>query len=140
MKIHLPRSRSIHYCLLLCFYKALELASWRLRYAGRRVQPYICYRRGCDLELAMFVFLLLMLYPNDTLTRFAKATKTCPAAKRYWRPLNSKRSLPVLKWTTGSGYFLSFCRYIQSKSNHLTHRCATNKTNKYLTSTIQGRI
>ena len=40
------------------------------------VQPYICYRRGCDLELAMFVFLVLsMLYPNDTLTEFAKATR-----------------------------------------------------------------
>ena len=33
------------------------------------------------------VFLvLLMLYPNNTLTGFADATKTCPAAKRYWRP------------------------------------------------------
>ena len=67
------------------------------------------YRRGCGLELAMFVFLVLsMFYPNDTLTGFAKATKTCPAAKRYWRPLNSKRSLPVLKWTSESEYFLSF--------------------------------
>ena len=48
---------------------------------------YICYRRRCGLELAMFVFLVLStLYPNDTLTGFAKATKTCPAAKRYWRP------------------------------------------------------
>ena len=51
----------------------------------------------------MFVFLVLsMLYPNDTLSGFAKATKTCPAAKRYRRPLNSKRSLPVLKWTSES--------------------------------------
>ena len=48
----------------------------------------------------MFVFQVLpMLYPNGTLARFAKTTKTCPAAKWYWRPLNSKRSLPVLKWT-----------------------------------------
>ena len=48
----------------------------------------------------MFVFLVLaMLYPNDTLTGFAKAMKTCPAAKRYWRPL---------KWTSKSEYFLSF--------------------------------
>ena len=40
-----------------------------------------CYRRGCGLELATFVRLVLsMLYPNDTLTGFAKATKTCPAA------------------------------------------------------------
>ena len=52
----------------------------------------------------MLVFLVLsMLYQNDTLTGFANATKTCPAAKRYWRPLNSKRaSLPVLKWTSES--------------------------------------
>ena len=57
--------------------------------------------RGCGLELAMFVFLVLsILYPNGTLAGFAKATKTCPAAKWYWRPLNSKRSLPVLKWTS----------------------------------------
>ena len=50
------------------------------------------------------VFLVLsMLYPNNTLTGFAKATKTCPATKRYWRPLNSKRHLPVLKWTSESG-------------------------------------
>ena len=55
----------------------------------------------------MLVFLVLsMLY--NTLTGFAKATKTCPAAKQYWRPLNSKRSLPVLKWTSESEYFLSF--------------------------------
>ena len=38
----------------------------------------------------------------------AKATKTCRAAKRYWRPLNPKRSLPVLKWTSEREYFLSF--------------------------------
>ena len=63
----------------------------------------------------MFVF--LVLYPNDTLTGFAKATKTCPAAKWYWRPLNSKRSLPVLKWTSESEYFLSFLQiYIQEQS------------------------
>ena len=57
----------------------------------------------------MFVSVVLsMLYPNDTLTGFAKATKTCPAAKRYWRPLNSKRSLPVLKWTSESVEFQFF--------------------------------
>ena len=50
--------------------------------------------------------------------------KTCPAAKWYWRPLNSKRSIPVLKWTSKSE--LSFKNYIpfQSKSNHLTPCCA----------------
>ena len=57
----------------------------------------------------MLVFLVsVILYPNGTLAGFAKATKTCPAAKRYWRPLNSKRSLPVLKWSSESEYFLSF--------------------------------
>ena len=45
----------------------------------------------------MFVFLVLsMLYPNDTLTGFAKAMKTYPAAQRYCRPFNLKRSLPVV--------------------------------------------
>ena len=44
---------------------------------------------------AMFVFLaLVFLYPNDRLTL---ATKTCRAAKPYQRPLNSMRSLSVLK-------------------------------------------
>ena len=37
----------------------------------------------------MFVFLVFsILYPNVTLTGFAKATKTGRAAKRYWQPLN----------------------------------------------------
>ena len=50
---------------------------------------------GCGLGLAIFVFIVLpILYQNGTLARFAKATKNCPAAKWYWRPLNSKRSLP----------------------------------------------
>ena len=82
----------------------------------------------------MFVFLVLsILYPNGTLAGFAKATKTCPAAKWYWRPLNSKRSLPVLKWTSKSEYSLSFKFlfadnyinpiYLDAMSNHLTPRC-----------------
>ena len=90
----------------------------------------------------MFVFLVLsMLYQIDTLTGFAKATKTCPATKRYWRPLNSKRSLPVLKWTSESEYFLSFKIFlqtlyiiyyiIQSKSDHLTPRCACAARDNY---------
>ena len=71
----------------------------------------------------MFVFLVLpILYPNNTLTGFAKATKTCQAAKQYWRPLNSKRSLPVLKLTSESESFKK--NNMQSKSNHLTPRCA----------------
>ena len=47
---------------------------------------------------AMFVFLALgTLYPIDRLSGFAMATKTCRAAKLYQRPLNSMRSLSVLK-------------------------------------------
>ena len=39
---------------------------------------------------AMFVFLALaILYPNDRLSGFAMAMKTCRAAKLYQRPLNS---------------------------------------------------
>ena len=58
----------------------------------------------------MFVFLVLpILYPNGTLAGFAKATKTCLAAKCR---------LPVLKWTSESGY------KHKSKSDHLTPRCA----------------
>ena len=70
--------------------------------AGRRVQPYICYRRGCGLELPMFVFLVLsMLYPNDT-NRICEGHEDLPSCKAV---LNSKRSLPVLKWTSESEYF-----------------------------------
>ena len=44
---------------------------------------------------AMFVFLALaILYPNDRLSGFVMAMKT---AKLYQRPLNSMRSLSVLK-------------------------------------------
>ena len=40
--------------------------------------------KGVWFGAGKFVFLVLsMLYPNDTLTGFAKATKTCPAAKRH---------------------------------------------------------
>ena len=47
---------------------------------------------------ALFVFLALStLYPNNRLSRFAVATKTCRAAKLYQRPLNSMRSLCVFK-------------------------------------------
>ena len=45
----------------------------------------------------MFVFLaLVILYPNDRLSGFVMATKTCRAVKLYQRPLNSMRSLSVL--------------------------------------------
>ena len=54
---------------------------------------------GASGELVQcFVFLALAtLYPNDRLSGFAMATKTCRAAKLYQRPLNSMRSLSVLK-------------------------------------------
>ena len=62
----------------------------------------------------MFVFLVLsILYSKGTLAGFAKATKTCLAAKWYWRPLNLKRSLHVLKWTSESEYFLGFNFFLQ---------------------------
>ena len=62
----------------------------------------------------MFMFLVLStLYLNDKLTGFVKATKTFPAAKRYWRPL----SLPVLKWTSESEYFLSFKKFFLQTYN-----------------------
>ena len=48
---------------------------------------------------------LSILYPNDRLSGFAMATKTCPAAKLYQRPLNSMRSLFVFKETSESEYF-----------------------------------
>ena len=77
----------------------------------------------------MFVFLVsAILYPNGTL---AKATKTCPAAKRYWRPLNSKRSLPVLKWSSESEYFLSFNFFLQ---------ITWNRWHFLPDSTVNGRV
>ena len=48
---------------------------------------------------------LAILYPNDRLSGFAMATKTCRAAKLYQRPLNLMRSLSVLKLTSESEYF-----------------------------------
>ena len=54
----------------------------------------------------MFVFLtMLTLYPDGRLAGFALAMKTSGAAKVYWRRLNSKRSIPVLEWTSESEYF-----------------------------------
>ena len=67
----------------------------------------------------MFVFLVLsMHYPNDTLAGFVKAMKTCPAAKRYWRSLNSKRSLPMLKWTSDTFYDVMPCNYYALHEKH----------------------
>ena len=77
---------------------------------SRRVQQYLAcsmqYRRGMVSIWSMFVFLtMLTLYPDGKLTGFALDTKTSGAAKVYWRQLNSKRSLPVLKWVSESEYF-----------------------------------
>ena len=64
---------------------------------------------------AMFVFLtLLILYPNERLTGFATATKTCRAAKLYQRPLSSMISLSVLKWTSESEYFERSLTFLQT--------------------------
>ena len=55
--------------------------------------------------LALVFLALVILYPNDRLSGFAMATKTCRAAKLHQRPLNSMRSLSVLKQTSESEYF-----------------------------------
>ena len=63
---------------------------------------------------------MLTLYPDGRLEGFALAMKTSGAAKVYWRRLNSKRSLPVLKWASESEYFarcrkgtkIFFCRFV----------------------------
>ena len=63
------------------------------------------YRRGVVSIWSMFVFLtMLTLYLDGRLTGFALDTKTSGAAKVYWRRLNSKRSLSVLKWVSESEY------------------------------------
>ena len=55
---------------------------------------------------SMFVFLtMLTLYPDGRLTGFALATKTSGAAKVYWKRLNSKKKVSVLKWASESEYF-----------------------------------
>ena len=55
---------------------------------------------------------LSTFYPNDRLSGFAMATKTCQAAKLYQRPLISMRSLSVLELTYESEYFLEIKPYI----------------------------
>ena len=60
---------------------------------------------------------MLTLYPDGRLTGFAKATKTSGTAKVYWRPLNSKRSLPVLEWTSESEYFERFKKNFADNNN-----------------------
>ena len=64
------------------------------------------YRRGVVSIWSMFVFLtMLTLYPDGRLTGFALATKTSGAAKVYWKRLNSKKKVSVLKWASESEYF-----------------------------------
>ena len=63
----------------------------------------------------MFVFLtMLTLYPDCRLAGFAKATKTSGVAKVYWRRLHSKRSLPVLEWSSESKYFERFNFFVDN--------------------------
>ena len=67
--------------------------------SSRRVQPFwygICYRWGVVWS-NVCVSGVVILYPNDRLSGFVMATKTCRAAKLYQRPLNSMRSLSVLE-------------------------------------------
>ena len=64
------------------------------------------YRRGVVSIWSIFVFqTMLTLYPDGRLTGFALATKTSGASKVYWKRLNWKRSLSVLKWASESEYF-----------------------------------
>ena len=90
-------------------------------------------RRGVVSIWSMFVFLaLLIFYPNATPSEFVMATKTSRAAKLYWRPLNSKGSLPVLKWTSESEYFSeTLFFFAEAKCNHFTPRCACATRGKY---------
>ena len=64
------------------------------------------YRRGVVSIWSMFVFLtMLTLYPDGRLIGFALATKTSGAANVYWKRLNSKKKVSVLKWASESEYF-----------------------------------
>ena len=101
---------------LLPLVDSLKIVGWqtlpispRARVVEPRVGVFNRHRRGVVSIWSMFVFLTMpTLYLDGRLTGFAKATKTCPAHKLYWRPLNWKRSLPVLKWTCESEYFFEF--------------------------------
>ena len=55
--------------------------------------------------------------PKRHTSRIAKAMKTCPAAKWYWRALNPKRSNGLLKLSS-SNFFSILVQ------EHLTPRCA----------------
>ena len=69
---------------------------------------------------------LVILYPNDRLSGFAMATKTCRAAKLYQRPLNSMRSLSVLEETSESGdkRLVPKKVNIDTTTDHITPCCA----------------
>ena len=72
------------------------------------------YRRGV---VSMFVFLtMLTLYPDGRLTGFALATKTSGAAKVYWKRLNSKKKVSVLKWASESEYLKCPCGHVAAHS------------------------
>ena len=62
----------------------------------------------------MSVFLILsMLYPNDTQTELRRQQiKDLSSCKSVLEAIiNSKGSLPVLKWTSESDYYFSFKLY-----------------------------
>ena len=57
---------------------------------------------GAGARFVLLAYRIADPLPNDRQTGFAKATKTSGTAKVCWRQLNSKRSLPVLEWTSES--------------------------------------
>ena len=72
------------------------------------------------MELAIFVFLVLPIFTQTTLTGHEDLL-SCEAVLEA---IKLKRSLPVLKWTSESEFIIILYAIVQSKSNHLTPRCA----------------
>ena len=69
-----------------------------LHCTGRRVQPYICYRRECGLELAMLVFLVLsMLYPNGYTNRICKGHEDLPSSKAVLEAIKFEKKPSCVK-------------------------------------------
>ena len=106
------------------------------------------YRRGVVSIWSMFVFLtMLTLYQDGRLTGFAQDTKTSGAAKVYWRRLNSKRSLPVLKWVSESEYFEKNPKFfymdttmrMRARGNYVLFRCANPQTHSHI-NTMQAFV
>ena len=83
-------------------------AIWRLCCTGRRVQPYNLLPKGTGVRFGagnVCISGAVDALPKRYTNRICEGHED---SKRSWRPLNSKRSLPVLKWTSESEYFLSF--------------------------------